>query len=74
MAIRAGRSALHLLALAFLLILAASPCLQARVDHRKQISDWSRRPNFELQNICSSRKEIKRENWCKEENGSNAAG
>ncbi|XP_066389012.1 polygalacturonate 4-alpha-galacturonosyltransferase-like isoform X1 [Miscanthus floridulus] len=36
MAIRAGRSALHLLALAFLLILAASPCLQARVDHRKQ--------------------------------------
>uniref|UniRef100_A0A804M251 Polygalacturonate 4-alpha-galacturonosyltransferase n=1 Tax=Zea mays TaxID=4577 RepID=A0A804M251_MAIZE len=36
MAIRAGRSPLlHLLALAFL-ILAASPCLQARVDHRKQ--------------------------------------
>ncbi|PWZ20452.1 Polygalacturonate 4-alpha-galacturonosyltransferase [Zea mays] len=37
MAIRAGRSALHLHALAFL-ILAASPCLQvqALVDHRKQ--------------------------------------
>ncbi|AQK63767.1 Polygalacturonate 4-alpha-galacturonosyltransferase [Zea mays] len=58
MAIRAGRSALHLHALAFL-ILAASPCLQvqALVDHRKQISDWGRQPNFELQNMSSSQRD-----------------
>uniref|UniRef100_A0A804M250 Polygalacturonate 4-alpha-galacturonosyltransferase n=1 Tax=Zea mays TaxID=4577 RepID=A0A804M250_MAIZE len=57
MAIRAGRSPLlHLLALAFL-ILAASPCLQARVDHRKQISHWTGQPNFDLQNVSSGRKD-----------------
>ncbi|RCV41411.1 hypothetical protein SETIT_9G133800v2 [Setaria italica] len=53
MAIRAGGSAL----LALAVLLAASSCLQARVDqlhHGRQVSDWSRKHNFELQNFSSS--------------------